>query len=77
MSIKNFFKGVYGITKSVLGIGIAPVVVQQKRSVLCFNCENRVMGKFSKKAECSVCGCILEHKIRINKEKCPLEFPKW
>lgn len=75
--IKKIFTGSIGIFKSYFNIGIASEQIIQRRSFICWNCEHRVLGKYSNKSECSECGCILEHKIRLKNEKCPLEDSRW
>lgn len=42
----------------------------KERLEICNSCENRTIMH-----TCSICGCLLEAKVRTKKEKCPIN--KW
>ena len=71
--IKRVLRGASGLSQSVLSINIAPDKIIEERREICRNCEYAVSPKSKpdKKVKCSLCGCLINHKIRLRKEKCP------
>lgn len=69
--IRKIAKGAVGITKSVAGIDRATNETIRDRKAICKTCPE-FNAKLNK---CKKCGCALQHKLRINGEKCPLG--KW
>jgi len=67
--LRRLARGVPGLLKSELGIGMAPDEVIQRRKELCLACEHHDFGV------CNECGCYLKAKTAIASEACPLN--KW
>jgi hypothetical protein len=63
--MKKLLEGATGITKSVVGIGIACENVIEARRAACDICSIRDGEK------CGSCGCYLEHKTRLAVSECP------
>lgn len=48
--------------------------LHDKRLALCKACP-RFLPKLG--GVCAICGCALNLKLRVKKEHCPAEIPKW
>ena len=70
-------RGASGISRSVIGIGLASSVVQRRRMEICQPCKEavRCVPYAPQVCKCLQCGCFLKHKTRLAKERCPLG--KW
>ena len=66
---RRLARGVPGLLKSELGIGMAPDEVVERRKELCLACEHHDFGV------CNECGCYLKAKTAIASESCPIG--KW
>jgi hypothetical protein len=61
-------KGITGLTKATLGIGLASEYEIQARRDICDTCEYR------SGSQCGGCGCFIKSKTKLAKEKCPKGF---
>lgn len=69
--------GVVSVAMSLAGVGLAdPEIIQHRRST-CDSCPKARPCKRLKgvMCQCSVCECMIGHKVRLAHEKCPLY--KW
>ncbi len=66
--------GVVGLTQAVVGYNPADEITQNNRMNICRNCEYCSNPKL-KFVLCTVCGCLLNAKIKNKSEKCPKN--KW
>ena len=66
--VKTALDGAIGVTKSVLGVGIACEEVIASRRDACETCSYR-KGK-----RCGKCGCVIRHKTRVAGESCPMGY---
>jgi hypothetical protein len=75
--LRHILHGALGLLQSRMHIGIASLEVIAKRRSICQSCPEALpcKGSIRIKCKCSVCGCQLNDKIRLNSEKCPLG--KW
>ena len=80
--------GVVGLVKAELHIDRASEHVIEARRNICKSCEHCVpCGKSPKRKCCGkmgnvlrateTCGCVIEKKISIASETCPLDAPRW
>jgi len=80
--------GAISLAKSAIGMGITSAEVIDKRRGICYDCEHispcigkleiQCCGRISnlfKKSTASTCSCIINRKIRIANQKCPVG--KW
>ena len=75
MDVEEIFEGIYGITKSTLGIDKADDEIIEKRKNICISCEYVIKNNNDfNKAKCSFCGCWLKHKVRLKDISCPKDF---
>ena len=76
--VNTIARGVVGLTKVGLRIGIADQSVIQARRDICRVCPeatiNPIIG-LSNISKCKQCGCFLSAKSQLKSEKCPLG--KW
>ena len=74
---RRLVRGAIGISKSMLGMGVAPPNVQKKRMELCQECPKavRCAPHAPPVCFCKACGCYLKHKTRLKSERCPMG--KW
>ncbi|MAK37878.1 MAG: hypothetical protein CMC15_17095 [Flavobacteriaceae bacterium] len=63
--INKFAKGIKGLTKSTLGLGLASEEVIKERRSICDTCVHR------DNKSCSICGCFIIPKTRVASEECP------
>lgn len=66
--LNKFLGGVTGLSKSVLGIGLATDEVIEERRSICSSCQYR------NKLNCTKCGCYIKHKTKLAGEKCPMGY---
>ena len=66
--IEKLRKGVVGIAKATLGIGLASEFEIEARRSICEVCEFRQGGS------CGACGCYISPKTKLAEEKCPKGF---
>ena len=76
MDVDDIFKGIYGIAQSTLGINKSDVDVILHRKTICLSCDYIVIKKNNvfNKSKCSMCGCWLNHKVRLKDSNCPKHF---
>jgi hypothetical protein len=60
-----------------MNINKPPDEIIRKRHEICVNCERATGPRHNetKKVKCLECGCLINHKIRLKNEKCPIG--KW
>jgi len=75
LTIKDILKGIDGISKAMVGMDKVDEETYKKRKNICVTCDKIKMknGDF-KSSKCSMCKCWLRYKIKLNKEKCPLNY---
>lgn len=78
MKLTDIIHGVFGITKSTLGIDKADEKLVITRLSICKGCEylkyKEINGKIYS-VKCGHCGCYLKHKLKLSTENCPVG--KW
>jgi hypothetical protein len=62
---------------------LVPPAVFKQRMAACLKCENCIPDKNPQYYRCSLCGCFLNRKNKVDAkawlstERCPLPEPKW
>ena len=76
-SISQAIHGIFEISKTQLGIGVAPREVAVERVMICKECPFRthVFKDNIKWAQCTKCNCLCAEKAQRASESCPEK--KW
>jgi hypothetical protein len=64
-------RGVSGIARSLMGVGLVNRPTRKKRRAVCDGCDQYI----KKMDMCNACGCNVTLKLRLAKERCPVD--KW
>lgn len=72
-SIQQLASGAWGLIKQTIGIDRTPLHIQPIRQSICENCPSGFYDFGVCVSERGGCGCFLDAKIRIAKERCPEE----
>ena len=68
----NYIRGVVGLTKHKLGVGLVKKNEFEERLKICLDCEYlKNYNKELKKTKCGICGCFIRPKLSLRSEKCP------
>jgi len=68
----NYIKGVVGLTKHKMGVGLVNKEEFERRLEKCKTCEYlKNYNEDLKKTKCGVCGCFIRPKLSLKSEKCP------
>lgn len=68
---KKAARGIVGVTRSILGVGLISIKARNERHDICLDCDQYSESK----KKCKACGCIVALKIRSKHEQCPIG--KW
>ena len=74
---KQILHGAVSIIKSQMNIEVAPLEIMKQRAQICISCEfkTHIMVLGIKMCQCSKCNCIINEKVKRQKESCPIQ--KW
>lgn len=75
MTLRKLAHGAAGLAKSRLGIDRASDEVIEYRQNICQACDQAKYRKDGTLTKCTICGCGLMDKTRLNHESCPCD--KW
>ena len=69
--------GALGLVQATLGVGRTTIEVLRAREEACRGCPKLEPGIVWVARRCGICGCFMAAKLRLAKEVCPDDPPRW